>query len=696
VRSYAITLPFRPIRRYGLPFNASSYLFQFVREFMRLGFELHPRGSNYVLLGVLEGRGYDDTSLAQIGIPQLFTHDGGVCNVDARDYDGVFRTPTMLAVYQRHRLGRGVLRVYRRDFGCKVYDEIRGVVLADVFRDSYGSLIVYRKGGEYYALLDSIFSTFQSRLSGRPRGVRYSAGVAIVDYDDYSSVLSPRGVTDVPFPLKGFESLGGDSGEGVVYLFKEDDRRVFILDKMGVLEPVMLCRRPASILSRNGQTSIVCFDTGESIGFNLTYNVVSALLSFRHLGRRYFILLPYLIWVEDGNINVILVGDDESVEGYTVFVRLEYDDTLMSVSLYSSKAPRDVVRDRVWQLLNSVEGVGGSMLRAVGGLGFLVDGEVLERVIRINVRTCLPLSSSKLELCREGSCVKPISLYRCGDCCYVAYYAVDGDKLRVGDSIIDVRGLDVREVNVKVNIERLKLASYNVVMYEGFVKGLTCNIYGVDVASPNCRLLTVDRSGDGVSFRLYCDLEPGVLSGFLVVKCYGVDFPLVFPLARLLRVEEELGEITGVNLTSTKLFDLLSVEADGRIAFEVGGLAETVEGRVTVRMPYGLNELLVVDRLGVRRVSFLSPPPPSVRVKLRDNGGITLSCSDGCNVVCGSEVFTCRRCILPLRRVLGGECVVQAFSRRGFEMYDAGKLIRQLVGEAARLSAGIAQLLKLA
>jgi len=619
MRSYVYALPFQPLRSYKLSGSSKDVRgFQFIHEFMRLGFELYFREDNKVFVGVLEGR-EEDFSSRLVSVFEIFTPNGA-CRVDVPGNGAVYRLPTLLAVYQRQRFGRGLLRIYRRDFGCKAYDEVRGVALTDVLRDSYGFLMVYRRGGEYYALFDSIFSMFQTKLSGRPHSVKYSNSVAIVEYGDYSSVLSPRGVIDVPFPLDGFESLGGDPAEGTVYLFKSDSRRVFALDKMGVLEPIMLCRRPLSFLNRDGRVSIVCPETGESIGFELGNDVISLLHRLSSIRDRCFVLLPYIVWIGDGEVYAGIAGGAGFGDGYRVFVMLKDEGVSVSVGFLSARIPSTVAEEYLWRLVNDVEEVKAYKLKVGKDLAFLVSGEYVDSIVRVYVKGCIQLSENDLRLCSSDGCVEPLLLRRCGDCCYIAYYTMDGDYLSIGDLRLKVGNPDIVVVNADVRVERVRVLSHKTVMYEGCVEASSdCKLYSLDVVSPSCKLYTIELEDLRARFRVYCDWGWNRLPGLLLLKCRGVEFPLVFPLSRLLRPDEYLGEVRGVDLESLGELDLLLVKATGKVLIEIGGVGETVEGRLALRLPYGERGLLLVDKFGPRSFSYLSPPPPDVDVRLKSN-----------------------------------------------------------------------------
>jgi hypothetical protein len=670
--------------------------FQFIRSFMSLGFEVHiglennTSNEEKVFLGTLENWNKSILEAMILKASEL-PADNGVCSIELAKYDNIFRLPTLLLLYRRLRFNRGLLRIYKRDFGCRAYDEIKGVSIINVLKNSYGSIVFYRKRNDYYIIFDSIFSTFQTKLLSRIRGIKYSANTAILDYGEFTSILSPQGVIDIPFNIRGFESLGCDVAEGVIYLFKRDDERVFSLDKIGVLEPVMMCRRPLSFLTRSGRVAVVCPETGENIGVELEGEVIQIL---RRFGRkkRYFILLPYVLWIDDAGVNVgFLDGLGYNVD-YKVFLSVVDDGASMNIKCYGKRIPDEIVYENLRLLLNDVDVTEVSILKVHEDFGFLIGSNLLKNVIRVRIRTCMPLDREEVKLCGDKGCSEPILLSRCGDCCYIAYFDYLGDYIIIGDSKIKIKTTNIIDINIDIIFKRIKPISHKYLMYEGLVKASQgCSIYNIDAVSPSCNLYTI-RSGE---FRLYCRLTLDKPPGFLLVKCNGLDFPILIPLHRLQASKGKLGVINNVNFIPSKSFDMLEIQSEGLAVVEVEGLSEVFEGHLIIRLPYGNSNVVVVDKYGFRVLSYLSPSPPFITIELEGGNVIRLTCNEVCNIICGSNIFKCTSCSLPLESILSKYCKVIVFSLRGYKEYDTKRIFELIVRKAIEKALTFANLFKL-
>ncbi|BEP17696.1 hypothetical protein PYJP_10480 [Pyrofollis japonicus] len=180
--------------------------------------------------------------------------DMGKCNKLATDYRGV------RALYRvaKNRFYSSIT-IYPRITGCVSSEAIHNIKIINVFKEADTFAVVYKKGNEYFAIIDDIGGFLHTRISSiKPKTILYEGGVIAVRFDDFVRVVSPvTGIVDIPL-RENIEPLGYDTSTNTAILVSHDTGIVFSVDSSGYIEILASCTNMAKGRSIKGDTYVLC------------------------------------------------------------------------------------------------------------------------------------------------------------------------------------------------------------------------------------------------------------------------------------------------------------------------------------------------------------------------------------------------------------------------------------------------------
>lgn len=698
---YVAYLPVRLVKASAIPLNCRVYgRPMFVRVGREFGFEVPVKCGNgeglYVDFIGFQSLSQNFKSMI-LDRGEIIGSDGGKCNLlEGVREASILRGPSYVVVVGRQRLGRGFLKLYRRDVGCKVFDTVSGASLVDVKGDSYGVALLYRRFSTTYLLFDTIYSSFQVKLPAKPRKLVYSHGMVLTDYGDFASLITPYGVVDVPLSLEGFELIGVSPLNGAIYLWSRSEGRVYELDRFGVLEPVGVCRNVVVLASRDGFIAPLCLDTGEVFGGYALRHVDVLLRILRSDGgssggARVAVFLPLMLWVEDGFVKVLSLADSSN-KAYLESV-MDFDSVLVDWKVKS--LPERLLASYTSFLIDSVDVESATLLQAGEGFtGFIVNDRIYTSLVLVWVRSCREIPASRLELCNSEGCVGALTVKRCGGCCYLAVFGVSGD-ISCSDLTVNVHGnvfrlgrCSAKNVVGVVNILKLRPVSKSQVLVEVALRLNGCSVFKVFNVDNVCSVKYYSVGSRGAIVRAYCQYRSGGFGGILGVVCRELPYALALPISKIVREDGLLGSVDAIELFPSGLHDYLAFSSDGGpVILGVDGVYDVLEGSIAIRLPWGSHTVELVGANGIKNISIYSPPPPRLQVEVVDRDVVKIGCEYECSVSCGSVVGSCTACTLRLRDVLSDNCRVTAYSLRGYRVFTSKDIIERVLPLFARSAA---------
>jgi hypothetical protein len=298
------------------------------------------------------------------------------------------------------------MTMFPRITGCTNSEAIHNIKIINVFKEADTFAVIYKKGNEYFAIIDDIGGFSHTRISStRPKTILYESGVIAARFDDFVRIVSPvTGIVDIPL-RENVEPLGYDTSTNTAILVSHDTGIVFSVDSSGYIEILASCTNMAKGRSIKGDTYVLCDLEPINSSFFPFYSAKAFIDIFKS-AESIDLLHPYILSVVklDSRKELIIAQISPS----KVYVDVKYNDfseiPLAKTSIYTS---RRIGNNSEFEIDSRI----GNIIQELFGQYYQRD----EHSVDIHMRISIFLASN--EICYGAQCGK----------CVVSISAIPGE-----------------------------------------------------------------------------------------------------------------------------------------------------------------------------------------------------------------------------------------------------------------------------
>ena len=548
------------------------------------------------------------------------------------------RGPSAVYYAKSSRFG-GFLRLCWRDNClCESFDNVRVVSVFDYF-DSVA--LIYRRGREYYAIIDDLSGFTSARIaSEKPWRIMFHGGVLLLVFKDYARILSPRtGLVDVAL-TEEIEPLGIDLSRGPssVMLYSKSSKILFSLSRTSGVEPLASCDSVVSIRDIHGSSLVLCdfepingtfypFYAGkifvDIFSYTNNFNIVNPyILSFvENDNKRYFvaaIIAPSPIYItisRKNGINIKKVMASASLRGIEKIVLRSIEKLFGSLDINDGPSSAHALIYSSGQNIICLGTYCGKCIIHVNGL----DANEERIVLRINTKSYEPsyvFDSEAIFVVNDDLCEDTDDLELCYE-----------------DKCIPITSRSKRYMDTQLICEPLRFSDIDVIIAKCKIKGKVLRI----VKYSPCTLVSKDNN-----IRVYVNKENKCIIGLVTPQGYVIrQYVSYNRLAeKLARVVPRLTSVKPVGIHGYSLLIGFSYEKSGLIPISINDVFTLVEANSIVLRLSGNNNIRVGDGRNMRSVNIELPRRGSIVARL--NGRLLrIECVDAyCTMFCGNNILS--------------------------------------------------------
>ncbi len=552
------------------------------------------------------------------------------------------RGPSAIYYIKSSRFSGSLRFCWRDSCLCESSDNVKVVSVFDYF-DSVA--LIYRRGREYYAIIDDLSGFTSTWIAGeKPRRILFRNGVLLLVFKDYIRILSPStGLIDAAL-TEEIEPLGVDLARGPssVLLYSKSSKVLFSLSRASGVEPLASCDDIISIRDAHGSSLVLCdfepingtfypFYAGkifvDTFSYTDNFNIINPyILSFiENNDKKYFVAAiiassPIYITVlrRDGiDIKKVMAPADlrniekivlKSIE--KMFGPVNLDDTLSDINalIYSAGQNTICLGTHCGKCIIHVNGLDVSEERIA---------------LRIGTKSYEPshvFGSEAVFVINDNGVCKG-NIFENLELCY-------------GDKCVPITAKSKTHVDAQLICKPLRFSDIDTVIAKCRIQG---NVSRVIRYSP-CILVPEDNN----SIKIYVNKENKCIIGLATPQGHvirqNVDYEqLAGPLVKEV---PQLVSVKPMGIQNYSLLIGLSYEKSGIIPISINDVFIPVEANNVVLRLSGDSNIRVGDGTNVRSINIKLPRRGSIVTRLNDRLLRIVCVSAHCTMFCGRNILS--------------------------------------------------------
>ena len=552
------------------------------------------------------------------------------------------RGPNAIYYTKSSRFSDSLRFCWRDNCLCESSDNIKVVSVFD-YSDSVA--LIYRKGREYYAIIDDLSGFTSTWIANeKPQRILFRNGVLLLVFKDYMRILSPgTGLIDVAL-TEEIEPLGIDLSQGPssVMLYSKSSKILFSLSRANGVEPLASCDDVINIRDIHGSSLVLC-DFEPINGTFYPFYAGKIFVDIFNYTNNFNIINPYILsFIENDNKRYFVVAIIASSSIYITVLRRE------GINIKKVMASADLHNvERL--VLKSIEKLFGpvDLNDSIGNINALIYSAGQNTIcfgtycgkciIRVNG---LDVGEERIVLHIGAKSYEPSHIFG-SEVVFVINYdsaceddAFENLELCYEDKCVPITAKSKRHLDAQLVCEPLRFSDIGEIIAKCKIKGRVLRI----IRYSPCILVPEDNK----SIKVYVGKGNDCIIGLVTPQGYVVRQyisykqlvgPLVKEVPRLISVKP-------MGIHGYSLLVSLNYEKNGIIPISINDVFTLVEANNIVLRLSGDNNIRAGDGTNVRSIDIKLPRRGAIVTRL-NNRFLRIECIDAhCIMFCGSNILS--------------------------------------------------------
>ena len=551
------------------------------------------------------------------------------------------RGPSAIYYTKSSRFSSSLRFCWRNSCLCESSDNVKVVSVFDYF-DSVA--LIYRRGREYYAIIDDL-SGFTSTwiASEKPRRILFRNGVLLLVFKDYIRILSPStGLIDAAL-TEEIEPLGVDLARGPssVMLYSKSSKILFSLSRASGVEPLASCDDVISIRDVRGSSLVLC-DFEPINGTFYPFYAGKIFVDTFSYTDNFNIINPYILsFIENNNKKYFVAAIIASSPIYITILRRE------GIDIKKVMTPADL-RNIEKIVLRSIERMFGpvnlddspsdvnALIYSAGQNTICLGTRCGKCIIHVNG---LDVSEERITLRIGTKSYEPSHVFGSEAVFVINDNSVCEDnmfenlELCYNDKCVSITAKSKTHIDAQLICKPLRFSDIDTVIAKCRILGSVSRV----IRYSPCIFVPEDNN----SIKVYVNKENKCIIGLVTPQGHvirqNIDYeqlagPLVKEVPQLISVKP-------VGIQNYSLFIDFSYERSGIIPISINDVFIPVEANNVVLRLSGDSNIRIGDGTSVRNINIRLPRRGAIVTRLND-GLLRIECvSAHCTMFCGSNIL---------------------------------------------------------